>query len=608
MSGIVGYIGQQPAAPILLKALQRLEYRGYDSAGLVVSTGDALRITKSIGRVSALEAKVATTPMIETLGIGHTRWATHGAANEANAHPHVDCTGRIAVVHNGVVDNHRVLRKQLEAEGHVFYSETDSEVLAHLIEKNYRENLSEAVRQALLQIRGAYALAVVAADQPNVIVAARSGSPLFIGIGKDEYILASDMAAIVHFTDRVLPLADGEMVRISRDGYRIVTLTNIWVDRPEQRADLPLEKYEQGHYPHFLLKEISESPEVIRKAAFGRVLFEEGIARLGGLNMTQSELRAVQRLVMVGSGSAFHACLFGQYLFEEWGGLPVRPAPSSELRYRRLQLSSDTLGVVVSSSGETADTVAALREMKRAGIRVCGISNAPGSTVATNTDGGVLINAGPELAVPSTKTLIGQITVFTLWALLMGRLRGMSVAEGRTILSELGRVPTLLEALIARRATLDSAATILANARAVLFHGRKASLPVAMEGALKMQECALLTAMAFPAGEVKHGPLALVAPDVPSVVIVPNDTVRDSMMTSMEELRSRGARIIALGTEGDDEIAKMSDVFIALPAVHEMVQPLLYTPIVQLLAYIVGVKRGGDVDKPRHLAKAVNVE
>lgn len=608
MSGIVGYIGVQPAVPRLLTALQRLEYRGYDSAGIARVSSTGILVTKSIGRVSALAARMEGLALPETMGIAHTRWATHGAPNESNAHPHLDCTGKIAIVHNGVIENYQELKKTLMGSGHVFASETDSEVLAHLIETHYRENLGEAVRLALLQVRGTYALAVVAADQPNVIVAARSGSPLMLGVGEHEYYLATDLAAVLPFTEQVVHMKDGELMRISREGYRLVTLNNIWVDRPAEQSPVSAEKYEYGSHPHFVLKEILETPEVIRKAAYGRVLFEEGVARFGGLNLTQSELRAVQRLVIAGSGSAYHAALVAQHAFEEWAGIPVRPSPSSEFRYRRLPLSPDTLGVVISTSGETADTIASLREMRRSGIRVCGISNVSTSTVVRETDGGILINAGPELGVPSTKTLLGQATVLTLWALLMGRLRGMSMADGRTILSELGRVPSVLEELLAHREVFAPAVALLKDARAILFHGRKGSHAVALEGALKMKECALIPAEAFAAGEVKFGPLALIDDRVPNVVLVPNDSMRDSMLTNMQELRSRGAKVVAFMTVGDEEAARLADVTIPVPEIHEMLQPLVYLPLVQLLAYEAGVALGQDVDKPRHLAKSVSVE
>lgn len=608
MSGIVGYIGTQPAVPRLLTALHRLEYRGYDSAGIARVSPAGMLVTKAMGRVSVLASRMEGVVALETMGIAHTRWATHGAPNEANAHPHLDCTGKIAIVHNGVIENYQVLKKKLEETGHVFRSETDSEVLAHLIEVHYRENLSEAVRLALLQVRGSYALAVVASDQPNVIVAARSGSPLMLGVGDHEYYLATDLAAILPFTEQVVPMKDGELVRVSREGYRLVTLTNIWVDRAAEQSPVSAEKYENSTHPHYVLKEILEIPEVIRKAAFGRVLFEEGVARFGGLNLTQSELRAVQRLVIAGSGSAYHAAVVAQHAFEEWAGIPARPSPSSELRYRRLPLTPDTLGIVISSSGETADTIASLREMRRSGIRVCGISNVSTSTIARETDGGILINAGPEIGVPSTKTLLGQATVLTLWALLLARLRGMSMAEGRTILSELGRVPALLEELLAHREVFAPAVAVLKDARAIMYHGRKGSYAVALEGALKIKEWALIPAEAFAAGEVKHGPLALVDPRIPSIVLVPNDSMRDSMLTNMQELRSRGAKVVAFITVGDEEAARLADVSIVVPAMHEMLQPLLYLPLVQMLAYEVGVALGHDVDKPRHLAKSVSVE
>ncbi|TAK05020.1 glutamine--fructose-6-phosphate transaminase (isomerizing) [Patescibacteria group bacterium] len=607
MCGIVGYIGNRPAMPFLLEGLRRLEYRGYDSAGVARLTSAGLAVTKAAGKVAELAALLPAETQ-ETLGIAHTRWATHGAPSEVNAHPHLDCGGKIAVVHNGIIENFQHLKRRLEDEGHRFRSETDTEVLAHLIEKHYRENLGEAVRLALQDVRGAYAVAVVVADQPNLIVAARRGSPLVMGVGLHEHFVASDIGAILPFTKDIVYLNDGELVRISREGFRAMTLDNIWVEKPVEHLAHEADKYEKGQWPHYMLKEMHEQPEVVRRAAMGRVLADDAMVRFGGLNLTMSELRAKRRVVIIGCGSASYAGMVGKYLFEEFAGIPTDVVAASEFRYKRIHVEDDALVLVVSQSGETADTLAALRELKRKGLKVYGISNVLASSIARETDGGIFINAGPEIGVASTKAFLGQLTVLTLLAFLMGRLREMSVADGRDVLRQLGQLPTIIDDILARRAELAPAVALLKDAPSAFYLGRKMTYPIALEGALKLKEIAYIHAEAYPAGEMKHGPIALLTGTFPCVVLAPKDSVREKTLSNVQEIRARSAKIIAIGTQGDAELAALSDVFFPIPEIHEMLLPLVTLIPMQMLAYETAVAKGYDVDKPRNLAKSVTVE
>ncbi|MEK7073398.1 MAG: glutamine--fructose-6-phosphate transaminase (isomerizing) [Patescibacteria group bacterium] len=607
MCGIIGYIGNRPATPFLIEGLHRLEYRGYDSAGVARLTPTGLVLSKAAGKVAELAALLPA-DATETLGIAHTRWATHGAPSEVNAHPHLDCTGKIAVVHNGIIENYQHLKRRLEDEGHRFLSETDTEVLPHLIEKHYRENLGEAVRLALQEVRGAYAVAVVAADQPNLIVAARRGSPLVLGVGTNEHFIASDVGAILQFTKDIVYLNDGELVRISRERFRAMTLDNIWVEKEVEHLTHEADKYEKGQWPHYMLKEMHEQPEVIRRAAMGRVLVDDAMVRFSGLNLTLSELRAKRRVVIIGCGSASYAGMVGKYLFEEFAGIPTDVVVASEFRYKRIQVEDDALVLVVSQSGETADTLAALRELKRKGLKVYGISNVLGSSIARETDGGIFINAGPEIGVASTKAFLGQLTVLTLLAFLMGRLREMSVADGREVLRQLGQVPGIIGDLLARRAELAPAVALLKDAPSAFYLGRKMTYPIALEGALKLKEIAYVHAEAYPAGEMKHGPIALLTDTFPCVVLAPKDSVREKTISNIQEIRARSAKIIAIGTAGDEELAALADVFFPIPEIHEMLLPLVTLIPMQMLAYETAVAKGYDVDKPRNLAKSVTVE
>lgn len=609
MCGIVGYVGNREALPVLLEGLKRLEYRGYDSAGVVTISENMLHGIKTAGRIQELEKKLNGTEFHSQIGIAHTRWATHGAPTEQNAHPHYDCKHRIAVAHNGIIENYQPLKRMLIAEGHAFSSETDTEVLAHLIEKFYTQNLGEATRQALRHVRGAYGIAVVAADQPNLIVAARHGSPLVIGVGNEgEYFIASDVAAILPYTKKVVYPNDGELVRVSRQGFQTITLKNEWVAHGVTELSHEAEHYEKGIYPHYMLKEIMEEPEMVRKASAGRLQLAEGTARLAGLNLTDAELRNIKRVLIIGCGSAFFAALAGRVMIEELAGIPVEVAVASEYRYRRLLIPEDTLVFVISQSGETADTIAALREVKRKGTRVYGISNVVGSTIARETDGGMFIYAGPEIGVATTKAFVGQLTVLALFALHLGRLKGLPLAAGQKLAAAISRLPEQITAVHALRPQISEIARAYVGAKSALFLGRKASYPIALEGALKLKEVTYIHAEGYPAGEMKHGPIALIDKDFPSFVIAPRDSVYEKTVSNIEEICARGGDVIAVATVGDNEINRVATHTLYVPPTEEVLTPLLTVVPFHLLAYEIGVLRGFDVDKPRNLAKSVTVE
>ncbi|MBI2099241.1 glutamine--fructose-6-phosphate transaminase (isomerizing) [Candidatus Uhrbacteria bacterium] len=608
MCGIVGYIGQKQAAPILLEGLKRLEYRGYDSAGVALSQGGMIEVVKEKGRISLLEEKMRGQDFAATLGISHTRWATHGEPSEKNAHPHYDCNRRIAVAHNGIIENFIHLRRKLEAEGHKFISETDTEVLSHLIEKFYIENLSEAVRQALKLVRGTYGIAVLAADQPNVIVAARRGSPLVVGLGEGEYFLSSDVSALLPFTRKVIYPDDGEMIRLSREGYSTLTLDNEPVQKDVHTVTWNVADAEKGEYPHFMLKEIFEQPQVVRAAITGRLLPEEGTARLDGLNILDEELRGVNRVIFIACGTAAYAGMVGAMMIEELAGIRSECLIASEFRYRRAILSPDTLVFVISQSGETADTIAAMREVRRKGNEVLGIINVVGSTIARETDGGLFIHAGPEIGVASTKAFMGQLTTLALIALRIARLRDMPAASGRRLAVSLMRVPPLIESILFKRQHINNFVAKYGDFRNFLYLGRKFSYPIALEGALKLKEISYIHAEAYAAGEMKHGPIALVDPEFPAIAIAPKDSVYEKTVSNLEEIRARRGKVLAIATEGDEEIAKHVDDVFYIPAIEEVLEPLLAVVPLQLFAYGVAVKKGLDVDKPRNLAKSVTVE
>ncbi len=609
MCGIIGYVGNDQASPILMEGLRRMEYRGYDSAGLAIINGRGLRISKLPGRLSQLDALVESDPTSGTIGIGHTRWATHGAPTEVNAHPHTDCHDRIALVHNGIIENAGALRARLLERGHTFRSETDTEVLVHLIEEEFDGDLAEAVRAALVHVEGTYGIAAIALGQPDHIVAARMGSPLLIGLDNGNLFVASDAAAVVAHTRKVIYLDDGDLVTLNREGYQLSDLQNTHVDKAIDEIEWDLKEIEKGGYPHFMLKEIFEQPESVRNAMRGRVQTSDGTAVLGGLShIDEDAWREFDRVVVTACGTSWHAGLVGEYMLEETIRLPVEVEYASEFRYRNPVIDEKTLMFAVSQSGETADTLAALKEGKRRGATGLGIVNVVGSTIARETDGGIYIHAGPEIGVASTKAFTCQLTVFALLTLFMGRRRHMSAEHGRALALALEALPGKIEETLQRDGLVQEIAAQYAGAQNFLYLGRGMNFPVALEGALKLKEISYIHAEGYPAAEMKHGPIALIDENMPVVVIATRDSVYSKVLSNVEEVRARAGRVLAIVPEGDTELARLADHVIEVPETAEALQPILNVVPLQLLAYHIAVLRGCDVDKPRNLAKSVTVE
>jgi glucosamine--fructose-6-phosphate aminotransferase (isomerizing) len=609
MCGIVGYLGDQEVVPLLVKGLERLEYRGYDSAGVAMVGDDELTTVKSVGKIKALKDRLGDRKFEGRLGIAHTRWATHGAPSDRNAHPHTDCKGRLAVVHNGVIENFSALKKLLISEGHRFVTETDSEVLAHLIEKYLPgHTLGEAVSTALQLVEGTYGIAVVSADHPNTLVGARHGSPLVIGVGDGETFLASDGAPLREHTQRVVYLDEGEMVVIDEDGYRTFTIEGEVVDKQVDELNWDLEQIEKAGYDHFMLKEIHEQPESVRNAMRGRLLHDVGTAKLGGLNLSEEELRDIRRIVITACGTSYYAGLIGEYLLEEHARIPVEVEYASEFRYRNPILEEGTLVIAISQSGETADTLAAMREARRRGATVMGIVNVVGSTVAREAGRGVYIHAGPEIGVASTKAFTSQVTVLALLTMHLGRLRDMSQETGRAMADELERIPGKIETILAAAPAIHEIAAQLVRHHNFLYLGRGVNYPVALEGALKLKEISYVHAEGYPAAEMKHGPIALIDEHMPVVFVCTRDGAREKVMTNMQEVRARHGKILAIATEGDAEVHGLADFVIPVPQTIDAFTPLLSVIPLQLLAYSMAVLRGCDVDMPRNLAKSVTVE
>jgi glucosamine--fructose-6-phosphate aminotransferase (isomerizing) len=610
MCGIVGYVGLKNCLPILVEGLKRLEYRGYDSAGVAVQENGTLVVRKSVGKVRVLEERLQDRPPSGRSGIAHTRWATHGAPNDINAHPHGDCAGRLALVHNGIIENYGALKKVLASEGHRFTTETDTEVLAHLIEEHIKRGLKleEAVGAALRQVEGTYGIAVMSADEPGVIVGARNGSPLVVGVADGEFFLASDVAPIIGHTRQVVYLDDGEMVVLSPDGFHTSTIRHERVDKPVHEVEWDLTRIEKSGYDHFMLKEIFEQPASVRDSMRGRLQVEEGLARLGGLNMTPEEMREIRRIIILGCGTSWHAGLIGEYMLEEHARIPVEVEYASEFRYRNPIVDDGTMVLVISQSGETLDTLAAMREAKRKGARALGIVNVVGSTIARESDGGVYIHAGPEIGVASTKAFTSQVTVLALLTLALGRQRQMSVETGVELARGLETIPDKIQQIVSRSAEVKRIAEQLAHHNNFIYLGRGYHFPVALEGALKLKEISYIHAEGYPAAEMKHGPIALIDESMPVVFICTRDTAYDKVMNNMMEVRARKGRIIAIATEGDEEVRRRADHVITVPHTLPSLQPLLSVIPLQLLAYHVAVLRGCDVDQPRNLAKSVTVE
>jgi glucosamine--fructose-6-phosphate aminotransferase (isomerizing) len=614
-------VGKRQAGPVLLDGLRRLEYRGYDSAGVAVLNEARLLTRKKKGKIDEGLARLMQQEAVSGhLGIGHTRWATHGAPSDENSHPHLDQSAHIALVHNGVIENFDHLKQELTREGHTFQSATDTEVLAHLIGKHYEafrtetpkngqtHPLTKAVVSALKEVIGTYGIAVLCTDHPDILVGARRGSPLIVGVGHQENFLASDAAAIVAHTRQVVYLNDLDVVTLSAGDFKVERLDSAAAEFRISQLEFEEEAVEKGGYPHFMLKEIFEQPQSVRNTLRGRLNFEEATAKLGGLNLTPAELRAVDRIVIPSCGTSWHAALVGEYLFEDLAHVPVEVEYASEFRYRNAPIEKNTLTLVISQSGETADTLAGLRESRRRGHKVLGIVNAVGSTIARESDGGVYLHAGPEIGVASTKAFTSQVTVLVLMAVLMGRIRMMSSRQGLQILKALEQIPPQMEQVLALDDQIKKIALKYAQAEDFFFLGRQYSYPVALEGALKLKEISYIHAEGHPAAEMKHGPIALIDEKTPTVFLAPSDSLYEKTFSNLEEIKARQGPIIALATEGNERIASRVDDVIYLPPVLEQLWPLLAVIPLQLLAYHIAVARGCDVDKPRNLAKSVTVE
>ena len=611
MCGIVGYVGPEEAGPILLQGLKRLEYRGYDSAGIALLNGSGVQVVKRPGKLSSLEQAVQDAAPAGNCGIAHTRWATHGAPNELNAHPHTSSEGDIALVHNGIIENANDIRTQLSAIGYVFTSETDTEAIVHLIDRLWVEGepLEDVVAAALRRVEGAYGIAVVSSRDPGKLVIARNGSPLLIGVGKNgETLAGSDAAAVIALTRDVVYLDDGDYAVLDMDGYRIKNIHGTQVNRTRHEVTWNLEAIEKGGYEHFMLKEIFEQPSSLRDVMRGRLLEEDGDSRLGGIADHQPDLSRVKRVVITACGTSWHAALLGEYMIEELARIPVEVEYASEFRYRNPVLEDGTLVLAISQSGETADTLAALREAKHRGISTMGIVNVVGSTIARETDYGIYLHAGPEIGVASTKAFTSQLVALALVTLNIGRRRHLSVVQGGGIVRALKELPAQVEKVLELDAQIRGLAEAYADARNFLYLGRGLQFPVALEGALKLKEVSYIHAEGYPAAEMKHGPIALIDQDMPVVVLAPRDAVYHKVVSSVEEVKARHGRIIAVVTDEAPELEGKVDHVIRVPQTIALLQPVLTTVPLQLLAYHMAVLRGADVDQPRNLAKSVTVE
>ncbi|HCU10955.1 MAG TPA: glutamine--fructose-6-phosphate transaminase (isomerizing) [Gemmatimonadetes bacterium] len=608
MCGIIGYIGMRGATPLLLEGLKRMEYRGYDSAGVAVMNGGGVETRKAAGKISELERALAASPVAGDMGIGHTRWATHGVPNECNAHPHIDCKGNIAVVHNGIIENSGTLKQGLQARGHKFVSDTDTEVIAHLIEEAFDGNLEDAVIEALWQIEGTYGIAVVSSEDRNKIVAARKGSPLLIGLGDGEYYVASDVSAILAQTREVVYLDDGDVAVLTRDGYTVLNQRAQKLDRRVSKIDWDLDQIERGGFAHFMLKEIFEQPATVENAMRGRLLPDQGTSKLGGLNMTDEELLKFDNILITACGTSWHSALIGEHMLESLARIPVEVEYASEFRYRNPIVTDKTLCIVISQSGETADTLAAMREAKSRGARTYGIVNVVGSTIARESDGGIYVHAGPEIGVASTKAFTSQVIALLLFTLKLARLRNLSMVDGKEIIEEMLSLPSKIQNILDRAPEIEKIAEEFKNAQNFLYLGRGYSFPTALEGALKLKEISYIHAEGYPAAEMKHGPIALIDEKMPVVFITPHDSVFEKVVSNVQEVKARGGRVIAITTREEAMLAGKLDYEFRIPETKDMLTPVLASVPLQLLAYYIAVKRGANVDQPRNLAKSVTVE
>jgi glucosamine--fructose-6-phosphate aminotransferase (isomerizing) len=614
MCGIIGYIGSKPVVPVLLEGLRRMEYRGYDSAGVAVVSPEGIALRRSAGKLANLEQAIRVEPVDGLYGVGHTRWATHGRPTEENAHPHRDCTGRIVVVHNGIIENYLELKKELQSQGHEFKTETDTEIVAHLVEREMRDDgLENAVRRALTYMRGMFAIVLVSVEDPEKIVAVRNGPPIVVGLGKDEFFVASDIPAILAHTRDVVFLGDEEMAVITRSGVQFTDYQGRAVSKTTQRVLWDPIAAEKGGHKHFMLKEIYEQPTAARDTILGRVSLDRGQIFLEDLNIPDETLRALQKVSIIACGTSWHAGLVGKYLIEALAQIPVEVDYGSEYRYRNPIVASNELAVVITQSGETADTLAALREAKRKGAHSIAICNVVGSMATREAEGTVYTHAGPEIGVASTKAFTSQLVALQLLALYMAQIRGtLTSAQIRNHIAELLQMPQTIEHTIKASAVMEKVAERFYNRSDFLFLGRGINYPIALEGALKLKEISYIHAEGYPAGEMKHGPIALIDEMMPVVAIAPNDHVFEKMIGNVQEAKARGGSVIALTTDGDARMAAVldrhTDVTVPLPATTALLTPVVMTVPLQLLAYHIAVRRGCDVDQPRNLAKSVTVE
>ncbi|MBP7950413.1 MAG: glutamine--fructose-6-phosphate transaminase (isomerizing) [Verrucomicrobiales bacterium] len=616
MCGIIAYVGAREVRPVLIDGLRRLEYRGYDSAGLATLADGSFEIAKKAGRISELARDLGKGGHPARMGISHTRWATHGEPTDVNAHPHLDQSGDLALVHNGVVENYQALKRQLAAQGDVFHSATDTEVLAHLIGKCYAEEartggdrrLVEAVRRALQAVKGTYGVAVMHRNHPGLILGARRGSPLVLGLGEGEMFLCSDATALLPYTQKVVYLKDFDLAEMRCDSFTIETLEHEASAYEIQALDFTPTAAERGDFPHFMLKEIFEQPLTVENAIRGRLHQEENSAQLGGLNLTPQQLREIDRIIILGCGTALHAGMVGAHMLEDHAFLAAQTDHASEFRYRNCPVPRNTLFLAVSQSGETADTLGALREARRKGFRCLGLCNHVGSTIARESDGGIYMHAGPEIGVAATKSFLSQCAIFGLLTLLLGRMRHLSASGGRRIIEAFEALPAQISRILEANEHIELIAQKYCGAKSMLFLGRQANFPVALEAALKLKEISYIHAAGYPSAELKHGVIALIDRETPSVFLCPQDSLHDKNISSMQEVRARRGPIVAVATEGDEEIADHADDIIFVPRTIDMLQPLLNVVPLQLLAYHCAVALGRDVDKPRNLAKSVTVE
>jgi glucosamine--fructose-6-phosphate aminotransferase (isomerizing) len=612
MCGIIAYSGFRDAVDVIIEGLKRLEYRGYDSAGLGVLSHGKIQLRKCSGRITSLQDLLSRSPVTGNTGIGHTRWATHGAPTDTNSHPHASSDGKLILAHNGVIENYKVLKEKLESLGHVFKSETDTEVLAHLVGYFYskqqagKNRLVRAVKQALSEVEGTYGIAVMHEDEPGKVVGARRGSPLVLGLGEGENFLSSDVSAMVSFTRDVVYLNDGDVVEMDEHSYNLSSLFSGSVSRQKSRVEWDAEDAQLGLYPHYMLKEIFEQPTALRNVMRGRLNWEQSDAKLGGLQ--DLKLSSVKRILILGCGTALHAGKMGEYIIEELSGVPVETDFSSEFRYRNSPIDDGTLVFVISQSGETVDSLAAMREVQRKGVKAFGLVNVVGSTIARESDGGVYLHAGPEIGVAATKSFTSQVVALTLIGLALGRSRTLSAREGSEILSALERLPETVERLLEKSEEIKKAALNYITAKNMLFLGRLANYPAAMEGALKLKEISYIHAEAYPSAELKHGVIALISPDVPTVLIATRDGVYEKNKSTLQEIKARGGKVITIALENDDDISEQADTVITVPETHHTIQPVINVIALQLFAYHLAVALGRDVDKPRNLAKSVTVE